>query len=61
MTEKTENCKCSKLDELYALVDKKIYIKLATVFELIEKYDSLDELENFLGFDMSYIINTYLE
>ena len=56
-----ETDKCSKLNESYALVDKKIYIKLATVFEMIEKYDSLEELENFLGFDMEYIINTYLE
>lgn len=61
MDEKIENCKCVKLDESYALVDKKIYIKLATVFEMIEKYDSLNELENFLGFDMNYIIHTYLE
>ena len=56
-----DKCECSKLNKSYALVDKKIYIKLSTVFEMIEKYDSLDELENFLGFDMNYIINTYLE
>ena len=45
----------------YCLVDGKIFIKLSKVFEMIERYEDLEEFETFLGLDLDYIVATYLE
>ena len=45
----------------YCLVDDKIFIKLSKVFEMIERYEDLEEFETFLGLDLDYIVATYLE
>ena len=45
----------------YCLVDGKIFVKLSKIFEMIEKYENLEEFEVFLGIDLNYIVATYLE
>ena len=45
----------------YCLVDGKIFVKLSKIFEMIERYESLEEFETFLGMDLDYIVATYLE
>lgn len=45
----------------FVLVDGKIFVKFAKIFDLIEKSDSLEELETICGADLDYIVATYLE
>ena len=48
-------------DSEYCLVDGKIFVKLSKIFEMIERYEDLEEFENLLGIDLDYIVATYLE
>ena len=48
-------------DDVFVLVDGKIFVKFARMFELIEKSNSLEELEAICGADLNYIVATYLE
>lgn len=45
----------------FVLVDGKIFVKFARIFELIEDANSLESLEAILGADLDYIVATYLE
>lgn len=45
----------------FVLVDGKIFVKFARVFELIEDSDSLEGLKAICGADLNYIVATYLE
>ena len=45
----------------FVLVDGKIFVKFARIFELIEDAESLESLEAILGADLNYIVATYLE
>lgn len=45
----------------FVLVDGKIFVKFARIFELIEDANSLESLEAILGADLNYIVATYLE
>ena len=56
MTEK----RFSKLDEDFCLVDGKIFVKFARIFELIEDAECLESLEAICGTDLDYIVATYL-
>ena len=50
----------SKLDEDFCLVDGKIFVKFARIFELIEDAECLESLEAICGTDLDYIVATYL-
>lgn len=56
----TEKRFVSLNDDFY-LVDGKIFVKFARIFELIEDADSLESLELICGADLDYTIATYLE
>jgi len=45
----------------FVLVDGKIFVKFARIFDLIEKSGSLESLEAICGADLNYIVATYLE
>ena len=47
--------------EEFVLVDGKIFVKFARIFELIDGTDSLESLEVLLGADLNYVVATYLE
>lgn len=49
------------LNDDFCLVDGKIFVKFARIFELIEDTDSLESLETICGADLNYIVATYLE
>lgn len=57
MTEK----RFDKLGEDFCLVDGKIFVKFARIFELIEDAECLESLEAICGADLDYIVATYLE
>ena len=57
MTEK----RFESLDDDFCLVNGKIFIKFARIFELIEDADSLESLEAICGADLDYTVATYLE
>lgn len=48
-------------DNDFVLVDGKIFVKFARIFELIENSNSLEGLEAICGADLDYIVATYLE
>ena len=50
-----------KLNEDFCLVDGKIFVKFARIFELIEDAECLESLEAICGADLNYIVATYLE
>lgn len=45
----------------FVLVDGKIFVKFARIFEQIEDTSSLESLEAILGADLDYIVATYLK
>ena len=45
----------------YVLVDGKIFVRFAQIFEKIENASSLESLETILGADLDYLVATYLE
>ena len=48
-------------DNDFVLVDGKIFVKFARIFELIENSNSLEGLEAICGADLDYLVATYLE
>lgn len=55
------NKRFATLDEDFCLVDGKIFVKFARIFELIEDAECLESLEAICGADLNYIVATYLE
>ena len=49
------------LNDDFCLVDGKIFVKFARIFELIDDANSLESLEAICGADLDYTVATYLE
>lgn len=53
--------KFTDITDDYVLVDGKIFVRFAQIFEKVEDASSLESLEAILGADLDYLVATYLE
>ena len=49
------------INDKFCLVDGKIFVKFAYIFEQIDDMENLESLEAILGADLDYVVATYLE
>lgn len=50
-----------EINDKFCLVDGKIFVKFAYIFERIDDMENLESLEAILGADLNYVVSTYLE